>query len=233
VIGLDDLDNDLAGWLDRTLVAPGVLPPERFEEAFVAIVTGAATDPDDAWFAFYRNTLRSLHGTPDPGGTNAQLKPVHERAAALTVGSALELGCCFGFLALRLAAAGHPVTATDITPGTVTLLGRMAPRLGLPVDTVVADARGVPLPDDHSDTVLAVHLIEHLQAPEGKAVVGEAIRLARRRVVVSVPFEDEPHEVWGHVTTFDADRLAALGDETGLPYEVTDHHGGWLVLDLP
>ncbi|GAA4540938.1 mycofactocin oligosaccharide methyltransferase MftM [Pseudonocardia xishanensis] len=231
MIGLGQLDNDLAGWIDRTLVVPGVLPPERFEDAFVAIVTGSAADPDDAWLAFYRNTLAALHGTPDPNGTNAQLKPVHERAAELTVGSALELGCCFGFLALRLAAAGHRVTATDLTAGTVGLLARMAPRLGTPLQTVVADARAVPLPADHADTVLAVHLIEHLPAEEGRAVVAEAIRLARRRVVVAVPFETEPNETWGHLTTFDHDTLHALGADTGLPYEVSEHHGGWLVLD--
>lgn len=231
MIGLEDLDNDLAGWLDRTLVVPGVLPPERFEEAFVAIVTAAASNPDDAWLAFYRNTLAALHGTPDPGGTNAELKPVHERAAELARGSVLELGCCFGFLALRLAAAGHPVTATDLTPGTVDLLGRMAPRLELPVETLVADARAVPLPDAHADTVFAVHLIEHLPPEEGKAVVSEAVRLARKRVVVAVPFEAVPNETWGHVTTFDLDTLAALGAETGLPFTVSEHHGGWLVLD--
>jgi SAM-dependent methyltransferase len=231
MIGLARLDNDLAGWLDRTLVVPGVLPPERFEEAFVAIVTSGAPDPEDAWLAFYRNTLDALRGEPEPGGTNAELKPVHERAEELAVGSVLELGSCFGFLALRLARAGHEVTATDLVPGTVGLLGRMAPRLGLAVDTLVADARHVPLPDGHADTVLAVHLLEHLPAEEGKAVLAEAIRLARRRVVVAVPFEEEPNETWGHLTTFDAAALHELGATTGLRYEVSVHHGGWLVLD--
>jgi SAM-dependent methyltransferase len=231
MIGLARLDNDLAGWLDRTLVVSGVLPPERFEEAFVAIITSGAPDPEDAWLAFYRNTLAALCGDPEPGGTNAELKPVHERAGELAVGSVLELGSCFGFLALRLAEAGHEVTATDLVPGTVGLLGRMAPRLGLRVDTLVADARAVPLPDAHADTVLAVHLLEHLLPEEGKAVLAEAIRLARRRVVVAVPFEELPNETWGHVTTFDEAALHELGATTGLPYEVTEHHGGWLVID--
>ncbi|GAA1867743.1 mycofactocin oligosaccharide methyltransferase MftM [Pseudonocardia ailaonensis] len=231
MIGLGQLDNDLAGWLDRTLVVPGVLPPERFEEAFVAIVTGAAADPDVAWLAFYRNTIAALQGTPDPGGTNAELQPVHERAASLVVGDVLELGCCFGFLALRLAAAGHRVVASDITEGTVGLLARMAPRLGLPVRTLLADARAVPLPDASVDTVLAVHLIEHLPAEEGKLVLAEAIRVARRRVVVAVPYEAVPNETWGHLTTFDPAALRRLGEESGLDFAVSEHHGGWLVLD--
>lgn len=231
MIGLGQLDNDLAGWLDRTLVVPGILGPERFEEAFVAIVTAAAADPDEAWLAFYRNTLAALHGEPAPGGTNAEIKPVHERAAQLAVGEVLELGCCFGFLSLRLAAAGHRVIAGDLAPGTVDLLGRLAPRLGLDVETLLTDARAVPLPDGAVDTVLAVHLIEHLPAEDGKVVLAEAIRLARRRVVLAVPFEETPNETWGHVTTFDVDGLRALGEETGLPFTVSEHHGGWLVVD--
>ncbi|MDQ4117731.1 MAG: class I SAM-dependent methyltransferase, partial [Actinomycetota bacterium] len=166
MIGLDQLSNDLAGWLDATLVRPGLLAPERFEEAFVAVVTGAAKDPDDpddAWLAFYRNTLDALAGEPVPGGTNAEMQPVHERAEALVVGDdVLELGCCFGFLSLRLAAAGFRVTATDLTGGTIELLSRMAPQLGADLDTLVADARAVARPDADADTVLAVHLIEHL-----------------------------------------------------------------------
>jgi SAM-dependent methyltransferase len=231
MIGLGQLDNDLAGWLDRTLVVPGILGPEHFEEAFVAIVTSAAPDPDEAWLAFYRNTLAALHGEPAPGGTNAEIQPVHERAAELVVGDVLELGCCFGFLALRLAAAGHRVIASDLTPGTVDLLGRTAPRLGLPVETLLADARAVPLPDGAVDTVVAVHLIEHLPAEEGKLVLAEALRLARRRVVVAVPFEDTPNETWGHLTTFDAAVLRELGEETGMDFTVAEHHGGWLVVD--
>ncbi|MCW0214583.1 MAG: class I SAM-dependent methyltransferase [Pseudonocardia sp.] len=234
MLDLDRLDNDLAGWLERTLVRPGLLPACSFEDAFVSVVRSSATDPDDAWLAFYRNTLAALHGDVRPGGTNAELKPVHERAAALTLGpDVLELGCCFGFLALRLAAAGHHVTASDLTPGTVELLARTAPRLGVRLDTLVADARAVPLPDAATDTVLAVHLIEHLPSEAGKAVVAEAVRLARRRVVVAVPFEDVPNETWGHVRRFDEAALAELGDTVGLPYTVSTHHGGWLVIDVP
>jgi hypothetical protein len=57
MITLDRLDNDLSGWLARTLITPGLLPPEAFEAAFVAMVTAAADDPDAAWLAFYRNTI--------------------------------------------------------------------------------------------------------------------------------------------------------------------------------
>ncbi|MHA6792472.1 mycofactocin oligosaccharide methyltransferase MftM [Pseudonocardia bannensis] len=235
MIDLDRLDNDLAGWLDRTLVRRRLLAPAAFEDAFVAVVTSTAVDPEDAWLAFYRNTMAALCGAAVPGGTNAELKPVHERAAALTVGpDVIELGCCFGFLSLRLAAAGHRVTAVDLSPGTIGLLCRTTPRLGVDagrLDAVVADARSVPRPSGSADTVLAVHLLEHLDEQAGVEVLEEMLRLARRRVVVAVPYEDEPNPTWGHVRRFDADVLAALGERSGRPYTVTEHHGGWLVID--
>jgi hypothetical protein len=79
--------------------------------------------------------------------------------------------------------------------------------------------------------VFAVHLLEHLPRGLDAAVLGEMVRVARRRVVVAVPFEDVPNPTWGHVRTFDLADLDALGASTGLPHRVAEHHGGWLVVD--
>jgi SAM-dependent methyltransferase len=233
MIGLDRLDNDLAGWIERVLIRPGLLAPSAFEDAFVAIVTACAPDPIDAWTAFYRNTIDGLaRGGTDPGGTIAEFAPVHERAVSLVTGhDVLELGSCFGFLSLRLARAGHRVTAVDLVPGTMRLLTEVARRLGTTVAAVAGDVTAVPLADGCADTVLAVHLLEHLPVDAGATALAEMVRLARRRVVVAVPFEDEPNPAWGHVRCFDTRALDELGASTGLAYEVREHHGGWLVLD--
>jgi SAM-dependent methyltransferase len=222
-----ELSNDLAGWLGD-LVNDGALDPAAFEETFVAVVQ--AVDP--GWTAFYRNTLAALSTGGTPGGTNAGMAPVHDRAAALAVGPhVVELGCCFGFLSLRLAAEGHRVTAVDLVPGTTRLLNRVSTALGRPVTTLAGDARNIPLGENAADTVLAVHLLEHLPRGLDTEVVVEMLRVARRRAVVAVPFEDEPTPAWGHVRTFDLDDLHALGAATGLPYTVEEHHGGWLVVE--
>jgi SAM-dependent methyltransferase len=223
----DEIGNDLAGWLGD-LVADGSLDPAAFEETFVAIVR----DIDPGWTAFYRNTLAALATGGAPGGTNAGMAPVHDRAAALAVGPhVVELGCCFGFLSLRLAAEGHRVTAVDLVPGTARLLASVSRTLATPVTTLAGDARRVPLATGAADTVLAVHLLEHLPRGADAAVLAEMLRVARRRVVVAVPFEDAPDPAWGHVRTFDLADLDALGAATGLPYTVDEHHGGWLVVD--
>ena len=228
-IGIDELSNDLAGWLADDLVVPGLLDPAGFEDAFVGVVQ----DVDPGWTAFYRNTLAALRDGGAPGGTNAGMAPVHDRAAALAVGPhVVELGCCFGFLSLRLAGEGHRVTAVDLVPGTAGLLGTVATALGTPVTTLAGDALAVPLADRTADTVLAVHLLEHLPRGLDAVVLAEMLRVTRRRAVVAVPFEEEPTPAWGHVRTFDLADLDALGAATGLPYSVAEHHGGWLVVDV-
>jgi SAM-dependent methyltransferase len=221
-----ELSNDLAGWIADDLVAPGLLDPAAFEETFVAVVR----EVDPGWTSFYRNTLGALADGGEPGGTNAGMAPVHDRAAVLAIGEVVELGCCFGFLALRLAAGGHRVTAVDLVPGTARLLGDVSRRLDTPVTTLAADARHIPLADASADTVFAVHLLEHLPHGLDAAVLAEMLRVARRRAVVAVPFEDAPNPAWGHVRTFDPADLDALGAATGLPYTVDEHHGGWLVV---
>jgi SAM-dependent methyltransferase len=221
------VSNDLAGWIADDLVRPGHLDPRDFERVFVSVVESI----DPTWKAFYRNTLAALATGGEPGGTIHGMAPVHERAAALALGAeVVELGCCFGFLSLRLAADGHEVTAVDLCRGTVGLLASVAPALGADIRVLAGDAARVPLATGSADTVYAVHLLEHLPAALAPRVLAEMLRVARRRVVVAVPFEAEPDRTWGHVRTFDPGELAALATATGRPYALDDHHGGWLVL---
>jgi len=195
-------------------------------------------DPVRAWALFYDNTLariRALWGA-EPGSACSSIEeivPVYRRSLELVPGGrVLDLGSCFGFLAMLLAErAGTEVIASDIDQGSVELLRRMARRRGTTTGTLVCDAARIPLPDGAVDTVLAVHLLEHLEPDHGAAVVAEALRLARERVVIAVPFEAEPTAAYGHVRTFDLAALEELGRGTGQRFRVDEHHGGWLVLD--
>lgn len=197
----------------------------EFESAMVGLVRSTVDGPLDSWEVYYRNSLRELLDG------SADFAPIHDKAAELVRGSVLDLGSCFGFLPLRLAQNGIQVIATDLLPGTMRLLAAIAPRLGLSVGTLVCNAADVPVPDDSADTVTAVHLLEHVDESTGAAVLAEALRIARERVVVAVPYEDEAQACHGHVRTFDHAELERLGASTGRPFEVFDHHGGWLVID--
>ncbi|GAA0504363.1 SAM-dependent methyltransferase [Saccharopolyspora subtropica] len=235
----EQLDNDLAGILAEELFAPGWLSgAETFEQVFTEVVRSMADDPLLAWMAFYDNTLNrirkcwartAVESSPSSIGGFA---PVYRRALRLvTPGRVLDLGSCFGFLPILLAERGrNTVIASDLAPGSMRLLEAVAGARGQRLRTLVCDATRVPLPDRSVDTVTAVHLLEHMDAEQGDAVLAEALRLARRRIVVAVPFEDEPTAAYGHVRTFTRADLDELGRATQCRYEVSEHHGGWLVV---
>lgn len=234
----DRLGNDIAGLIAGELFRPGLLcGADLFERIFVGVVRSTVRGALPAWSTFYSATLAAVRGhwrAPGASGTQlADMAPVYRRVIDLTPpGRVLDLGSCFGFLPLLLARSGHhEVVASDLSAGSMRLLARISAAWGANIGALVRDAAATGLPDNSFHTVTAVHLLEHVDGAYGRAILREAVRLASRRVVVAVPFEDEPDPVFGHVRTFDLPELSALGVETGLPYSVAEHHGGWLVLE--
>ena len=85
------------------------------------------------------------------------------------------------------------------------------------------------------DTVLAVHILEHLEAEASAQAMAQLCRVARHRVVIAVPLEATPDPTFGHVQAFDLAGLADLGaapesQQTWLAAAYAAD-GGWLVLD--
>jgi len=243
----DELDDDVSTLVAGELGAVVASAP-IFERVVTGIVRSTVGDPLTAWSTFYANSLAVLRhperaagpgfaATP-PEASLAGFAPVHARALDEVVGTTVaDLGACFGFLPLLMAERGLDVVATDHTPGTMRLLSAVArsgvvPEAASRLHTAACDARAVPLRDDAVDTVSAIHLLEHLPAEDSPAVVAEMCRVARRRVVVAVPYEDEPDPVYGHLCRFSPDVLTALGDRTGARFRVDADHGGWLGADL-
>lgn len=226
-----ELSDELAVLLTDQL--SGILRGQAdFELVFTGIVRSTIDGALPAWVRFYRNSLTALESGA------AAFAPVHRRATELVTGARLlDLGSCFGFFPLRLSRLGFDVTASDLSAPTMGLLSRVSEQLHRPVRTLACDATRVPLPDKAADTVTALHLLEHLPAAAGDAVLAEALRLARHRVVIAVPFEDEPQVCYGHIRRFDTAELVRLGGRArelhpGVRVTVSEHHGGWLVLDL-
>lgn len=239
----DELDDDVSALVADELGAVVDSAPV-FERVVTGIVRSTVGDPLTAWSTFYANSLAVLRhpegATTDgpPEASLAGFAPVHARALDEVAGTTVaDLGACFGFLPLLMAERGLDVIATDHTPGTMRLLSAVA-RSGVVAEaasrlrTVACDARAVPLADDAVDTVTAIHLLEHLPAGGSAAVLEQMCRVARRRVVVAVPYEDVPDPVYGHLCRFDPDTLAALGERTGARFRVDEDHGGWLVVDM-
>jgi hypothetical protein len=228
----DQLCDELAVQLTEELVDTGALRGQpEFELVFTGVVRSTVEGAGPAWLQFYRNSLARLEN-----GATA-FAPIHERAASLVLGRrVVDLGSCFGFFPLRLAAGRIAVTATDLSGPTMSLLELASVALGRPLRTLRCNATTVPMPDGCADTVTALHLLEHLDDDTIGSVLAEAVRLARHRVVVAVPFEDQPRECYGHIQRFDLGRLHHLGSQLSLQYPgltatVSEFHGGWLILD--
>lgn len=240
----DAVDDALTTIINDELFGPGwVTGSEMFERIFTGVVLTSAPTPIEAWLLFYRNSLRRYETAAGPGpGADAgppdalaDFASIHRHADELVPADAtvLELGCCFGFLSLRLARApGRTVIASDLSAGTVGLLQVVAGRLGLPLQTLVADAARIPRPDRSADVVLLVHLLEHLDVEHCRRAIDEALRVAARRVIIAVPYEEEPTPAYGHLWTLSEADLRAWGAATtGWSWSVHEHLGGWLVLD--
>lgn len=228
----DELCDELAVYITHELVDTGALHGQtEFELVFTGVVRSTVDGAWPAWRQFYHNSLARLEQGTTP------FAPVHQRASELVRGRSLvDLGSCFGFFPLRMTRHGVSVTATDLSGPTMDLLELASIDLGRPLHTMRCDAADVPLPDDYADTVTVLHLLEHLPGEAIDAVLREAVRLARRCVVVAVPFEEEPRECYGHIQRFDLIRLQALGERLcgehrGWTASVAEFCGGWLVLD--
>jgi len=86
----------------------------------------------------------------------------------------LDVGCGQGTQALRLAAAGHDVTAVDSSPSLLLVLRDAAERRGLPIRVVEADLLEMPV-EGEFDVVLCHGVLMYFADP---APVLDALRAA-------------------------------------------------------
>ena len=230
------MSNELADHIADELAPLGLVPDgPAFEQIFTETVLASRPDPARAWASFYRNTMRRLRrrdrGGPDSVATFAR---IYARALSLIRGTTvLDVGCCFGFLPL-LAAERDPrlkVIGTDLVPEAAALAGRISRAQRGRARFAAADLLALPVASQAVDTVLAVHVLEHLPAGASARALAELRRAARRRVVIAVPLEAAPDPTFGHLQAFDLSELAAIGASPGWSQAVHSADGGWLVLD--
>lgn len=116
--------------------------------------------------------------------------------AARYPGPVLDVGAGTGRVTLVLAREGHPVTAIDSDGELLAQLGRRAD--GLPVETIVADARDFDLGRRFNLCVMPMQTVQLLGGPDGRI---SFLNTARRhlnpggRLAVAVAEELEEFEV--------------------------------------
>jgi SAM-dependent methyltransferase len=93
--------------------------------------------------------------------------PLWRALAAETAGAVLDVGAGTGRVSLDLAAAGVAVTALDADAELLATLEHRA--AGLPVETVVADARGFALPRRFALVLVPMQTLQLLDGRAGRA----------------------------------------------------------------
>ena len=222
----EEIDNELGGYFIQELKPLGVVTtPKHFDEIFAAVV--CSLFPGDAQRALHwytTNTLRRYHqrltqacNISSPYSTMDMFAALYKRVCELQVGeSFLDAGCGPGFLPLLIAQRIPSLTQvigidvrSDAFPSAPTIAEE---RHLMNVQFVHADL----LADDfgllgHFDTVTALHVLEHFSEMQMYTVLTNLLKITTRRLMIAVPYEQEPETVYGHKQTFSHDKLETVG----------------------
>ena len=224
----EKIDADVKHYVVQELQPLGLLPDaQHFGEILGGIV--GSFYPEDArkaWRYFGANTLQrfllflsTVTPPPFPDYTTIGSFAIqYQRVCELCVGrSFLDAGCESGFLPLLISERipfMERVVGVDIRPDLFEVVQELALERHLPqVSYIQADL----LADTFAtlgrfDTVVALGVIEHFTEEEMHRVLRNLLAVTRHRLILTVPYEDEPSALYGHRQQFTRTTLKALGE---------------------
>jgi len=98
-----------------------------------------------------------------------------------------EVGCGEGFLTRQLAADGHRVRGSDLSPATIAEARRRSSGITPPIAFQVADLYRLDPGRDAAELIICCEVLEHL--PDAAQALDVLGRLARPHLIASVPKE--------------------------------------------
>jgi len=192
-----------------------------------------------AWRAFYEKKAVTQTFLPSADPAERHRVRMVRRILGAVPASVLDVGCADGYLChvLRDRVKVPKVMGVDVASAHVDRARDRFP--GIPFFR--GDARHLPFPDASFELVTAVEVLEHLEDPA--AALRELARVAARRVIVTVPFNEKPDQrlcphclrtfaLDGHIQRFDRSRLETLAVEAGLAVTRVQVYRPWEHRDL-
>jgi 2-polyprenyl-3-methyl-5-hydroxy-6-metoxy-1,4-benzoquinol methylase/uncharacterized protein YbaR (Trm112 family) len=85
----------------------------------------------------------------------------------------LDIGCNWGRWSIAAARKGYRVVGIDPSLGAVMAAKRIAQRLGLRIDYMVADARYLPFDDNDFDVVFSYSVVQHFSVADATQTISE------------------------------------------------------------
>lgn len=225
----EEIDSDVSHYLVRELKPFGILTqPQHFGQIQGGIV--GSLFPDDvhrAWRFFGENTLQRLltfmataYTPPLPDyATIGMFATLYQRVLELRVGPRfLDAGCASGFL---------PLLVSERVPFLTEIVGVDIQQEAFEVAQTIAEERQLQnvrfshadlLSSNfcalgHFDTVVALHVLEHLAEEEMYQALNNLLAAASQRLILAVPYEgNEPELAYGHQQVFTRAKLEAVGN---------------------
>lgn len=201
---------------------PSILRCGQLVEHRTSVAASAAVLGPEGKKAAFEHNQAVFKKKWNQTGTNWDIMPVYVPPKDVFREAWIQSKVSLEETILELGCAENPVWKG--TPYKVTTVDQSKREDEQCLPDIVCDAAKIPNPDKSFDVVCACELLEHVDDP--LAVLQEAVRLARYRVIVTVPNEWEwpeplkPFTNPGHKRFFNAASLAALLSELKMPGQI-------------
>lgn len=225
--GQDDIDADLICFITDELSVFSITPTVR---TFGAILFGiiASTFPSPRhqatiWNHFCLNTLTRLRSqisqslfTGDQSPYITPFANIYRRITELFTGqSLLDVGSSFGFFPILIAElfSDSRIIGCDNNPDAIALATNLVQATSTSQTTfILQDVLAADFSDiGYFDTVTAIHLLEHLSEEHVPLALTNLLRASQHRLIIAVPYEEQPEVAYGHLQIFTPEKLEYWG----------------------